>query len=395
MKTVADKNIPYVKEAFSGFGDVILKAGRDITPDDVRDADILLVRTVTPVNKELLDNSRVKFIGTATIGFDHVDVDYLVERKIAFSSAAGCNANSVAEYIVAAFFVLAERYGLNLRDLTLGVVGVGNVGTKVVEKARALGMEVLLNDPPKARETGDKNYLPLDYILKESDIVSFHVPLIYEGADATYRMAGHGLFNKMKPGSFIINTSRGAVVDTHALINSLYHGKLKSAVIDTWENEPDISTQLLDCIDIGTPHIAGYSRDGKVNATEILYRVACEVFNKKPEWKPHDLPQPEHPVIEFPVNGNDFDNGIGNIIKKAYDIERDDRALRMIFSVRKNERPAYFDRLRNEYPVRREFHSIIVQSSGRSYHIITKLHKLGFQLNNVHELHETKELNRL
>jgi erythronate-4-phosphate dehydrogenase len=395
MKIVADKNIPYVNEAFSGFGDVLLKAGRDITTDDVRDADILLVRTVTPVNKDLLDNSRVKFIGTATIGFDHVDVDYLEERNIAFSPAAGCNANSVAEYIVAALFVLAERYGLNLQDLTLGVVGVGNVGTKVAEKARILGIEVLLNDPPKARETGDKNYLPLDYILKESDIVSFHVPLTHDGPDTTYRMASHKLFNMMKPGSFIINTSRGAVVDTQALIHALYHGKIKSAVIDVWENEPHISTELLDCIDIGTPHIAGYSREGKINATEILYRAACKIFKKKPKWNPHDLPSPEHSVIELPVNAGDAYAEIGKIIKKAYDIERDDRALRMIFRLPKNERHTYFDRLRNEYPVRREFYNMTVKSNGRYNHTLSTLHKLGFQLNDEHELHETKESQKI
>ncbi len=395
MKIVADKNIPYVKEAFSEFGDVVLKAGRDINAPDVRDADILLVRTVTPVNKELLDDTTVKFVGTATIGFDHVDVDYLATRNIAFSAAAGCNANSVAEYIVAALCVLAERYGFNFQNLTLGVVGVGNVGTKVVDKARALGMVVLMNDPPKGRQDSKNIYYPLDYVAKISDILSFHVPLTYEGQDATYRMANRELFDKMKSGSFLINTSRGAVVDTDALLHVLYHGKLKSAVIDVWENEPDISMQLLDCIDIGTPHIAGYSSDGKINATEILYRAACEVFNKQPEWKPDNLPQPPHPVIELPVDIDDYNTGIGSVVKKAYDIERDDRALRMIFRVPNKDRCAYFDRLRNEYPVRREFHSMTVQSNNRCNNIPATLHKLGFQVNIEHELYETKGLNKL
>jgi erythronate-4-phosphate dehydrogenase len=381
MKIIADKNIPLVKEAFSGFGDVVLIPGRSITPESVRDADILLVRTVTPVNKSLLEKSAVKFVGTATIGFDHIDTDYLTQRNIAFSSAEGCNANSVAEYIVAALFLLAERYELSLQDLTLGVVGVGNVGSKVVEKARALGMEVLLNDPPKKRATGSTIYVPLEYLLRESDIVSFHVPLTYEGADATYRMAGPGLFSKMKQGSFIINTARGAVVDTQALIHALYHGTIKSAVIDVWEDEPEISPDLLDCIDIGTPHIAGYSRDGKVNATQILYRSACQVFGKKPEWRPHSMPSPEHPVIEISLNGTEPNRVYGAVIKKAYDIERDDRNLRMIFSVPKNERPAYFDRLRNEYPVRREFHSMTVTTDGQSGKLLGTLRNLGFQLN--------------
>jgi erythronate-4-phosphate dehydrogenase len=388
MKIVADKNIPYVKEAFGAFGEVLLKPGRYITSDDVSDADILLVRTVTPVNRELLDNSKVKFVGTATIGFDHVDVEYLSKRNIEFSSAAGCNANSVAEYIVAALFVLAERYRLTLRDLTLGIVGVGNVGMKVLEKAQALGIGVLLNDPPKARETGDPAYLPLDFIARESDIVTLHVPLTYEGQDTTYRMAGSELFNNMKPGSFIMNTSRGGVVDTSALVHALYYGKIESAVIDVWENEPDISTELLDCIDIGTAHIAGYSRDGKVNATRILYRAACRVFGKIPVWEPTDLPQPKNPEIELPGNLRGTDAGVAMIIKKAYNIERDDRDLRRINTVPKNKRAAYFDRLRNEYPVRREFHSLTVRSNGYPEDILATLHKLGFQLNNEHTLYE-------
>lgn len=388
MKIVADKNIPYVKDAFSEFGEVLLKHGRSITSDDVSDADILLVRTVTPVNRELLENSTVKFVGTATIGFDHVDVDYLHNHNIAFSSAAGCNANSVAEYIVAALFVLAERYRLTLRDLTLGIIGVGNVGTKMLEKAGALGMEVLLNDPPKARETGDSKYLPLDDVVRESDIVTLHVPLTYEGRDATYRMGGPGLFSKMKPGSFIINTSRGGIVDTYALMHALYHGNIESAVIDVWENEPDISTELLDCIDIGTAHIAGYSRDGKVNAIRMLYLAACQVFNKTPVWEPGDLPRPENPDIELPGDLNNAEAGVGKVVKKAYDIERDDRDLRRILSVPKNEQAAYFDRLRNEYPVRREFHSMTVRSNNYPEDILAMLHKLGFQLNNKYTLHE-------
>ena len=386
MKIVADKNIPYVKEAFGEFGEVLLKHGRSITSEDVSDADILLVRTVTPVNMELLENSTIKFVGTATIGFDHIDVGYLKKRNIAFSSAAGCNANSVAEYIVAALFVLAERYSLTLRDLTLGIIGVGNVGTKVLEKAEALGMEVLLNDPPKARETGDIVYLPLDNVVRESDIVTLHVPLTYEGEDASYRMGGPGLFSKMKPGSFIINTSRGEVVDTHALMHALYYGKVESAVIDVWENEPNISTELLDCIDIGTAHIAGYSRDGKVNAIRMLYHDACRVFDKTPVWEPGDLPRPENTEIELPRDLSEAEAGLGKVIKKAYDIERDDRDLRRIISVPKNEQAAYFDRLRNEYPVRREFHSMSVRSDGYSEKALTTLHKLGFQLNNEYSL---------
>jgi erythronate-4-phosphate dehydrogenase len=395
MRIIADKNIPYVREAFSEFGEVILMPGREIIHSNVRNADILLVRTVTQVDENLLRNSTVQFVGTATIGYDHVDIDYLNRRNIAFSYAAGCNANSVAEYIVGALFVLARRFNLILGDLTLGIVGVGNVGGRVVEKAQAIGMDVLLNDPPKARMTGDRIYQPLERILEESDIVTLHVPLTMDGIDATYHLGNRDLFEKMNEGSFIINTSRGAVVDSDSLIHALYYGKIKSAVIDVWEGEPSISTQLLECIDIGTPHIAGYSRDGKANATLLLYQAACKHFNRPDRWKPLDLPKPENQVIDVTVSGRTPQDSIGHVIKNAYDIERDDRALRTMVSIPAHERDAFFDRLRNEYPVRREFHSMAVRPDTRDTEILPTLLTLGFQLTNEYELHEIKEYKKL
>lgn len=403
MKIVADKNIPLVREAFSGFGEVVMPPGRDITASVVRDADILLVRTVTHVNKNLLESSSVKFVGTATIGFDHIDVSYLEKNGIAFSPAAGCNANSVAEYIIASLLILAERYDLNLQDLTLGVVGVGNVGGKVVEKTRALGMEVLLNDPPKAREraaggavynrqnkNGFPEFISLKEVLEKSDIVSMHVPLTFEGEDATDHMANLGFFNKMKDGSFFINTARGAVVDTHALLHALYHGKVKSAVIDVWDGEPKIPVTLLDCIDIGTPHIAGYSLDGKVNATRILYEAACTHFGIRPEWHPRELPKPRYPVITIPKSRTGNRSILGYVVKKAYDIQRDDRELWKMLNLPADKRPAYFDRLRNEYPVRREFHSMTVCTNENNRNVEPVLKGLGFRLNFKQRRKESK-----
>jgi erythronate-4-phosphate dehydrogenase len=382
MKVVADKNILFVGEAFAEFGDVVLKAGREIRNTDLRDADVLLVRTVTRVDEVLLRNTSVKFVGTATIGYDHIDTQYLSERRIAFSYAPGCNANSVAEYIVASLFVLARRYALKLDELTLGVVGVGNVGSKVAEKAALLGMEVLLNDPPKQRITGDGRYLHLNRIVREADIVSFHVPLTIEGADATYHLGGAGLFGNLKRGAFVINTSRGPVFDTGALLHALRDGPIRSAVIDVWEGEPFIVTDLLERIDIGTPHIAGYSRDGKANATAMLYEAACSYFDISPRWKPEGLPQPEHPVITvIPVNCDPL-TGIGEIIRKAYDIERDDRALRKILTLQPDERAAYFDRLRNDYPVRREYRSMTVRAPKKCKKIARTLRALGFNSDN-------------
>jgi erythronate-4-phosphate dehydrogenase len=382
MKVVADKNIPFVGEAFAEFGDVVLKAGREIGNADLRDADILLVRTVTGVDEILLRDTPVKFVGTATIGYDHIDTQYLSERRISFSYAPGCNANSVAEYIVASLFVLARRHALKLDECTLGVVGVGNVGSKVAEKAALLGMKVLLNDPPKERETGNRSYLPLDRIVGESDIVSFHVPLTKEGVDTTYHLGNADLFKKLKRGAFVINTSRGPVFDTDALLHAVREGMIRGAVIDVWEGEPSISADLLEHIDIGTPHIAGYSRDGKANATSMLYEAACRHFNLPPHWKPEGLPQPEHPVINVISVNCDPLTGIGEVIRNAYDIEGDDRALRKILNMPSGDRAAYFDRLRNDYPVRREYHSMTVRAPEKCKKIVRMLHALGFKTDN-------------
>ncbi len=391
MKIIADKNIPYVGEAFAEFGETMLLPGREISKGIVRGADILLVRTVTPVGRELLEGSTVQFVGTATIGYDHVDTDYLRQAGIEFSSAAGCNANSVAEYIVASFYILAAQYGLNLSDLTVGIIGVGNVGSRVSEKARAIGMQMLLNDPPKARETGDSRFQPLQDILRESDIITLHVPLTSMGPDPTYHMADTRFLNEIKRRAFLMNTSRGAVVDTPALVHALKSGTVENAVIDVWEDEPQIPTELLEHVAIGTPHIAGYSRDGKANATLILYRAACECFGRTPVWNPQGLPDPEFPVIDLSVNDRPPQDSIAEVIRKAYDILRDDRSLRAMLDLNPQKRGAYFDRLRNEYPVRREFHSMAVRMHEYNEGVVTVLRSLGFQVNPAYEIHEPKE----
>lgn len=313
MKLVADPNIPMVREAFSAF-DITLIPGRAIHPASVRDADALLVRSVTPVNASLLAGSRVRFVGTATIGTDHVDTGYLAQTGIGFASAAGSNANSVAEYVVAALLELAERHKFRLRDKSLGVIGVGNVGSRVVRYARALGMRVLQNDPP----------LGLHERAFEADIVTVHVPLL----ETTQHMFHHDNLEKF----ILINTSRGAVVDNRALLKAIDGARVAGAVLDVWENEPNISPELLDVVDIGTPHIAGYSLDGKVNGVHMIYEAACRHFGLEPVWKP------VLPPVQ-PVQISDF--------KRQYDIVADDAALRA--DIRG------FDRLRAEYPVRREF----------------------------------------
>ena len=288
MKIVADENIPFVEQIFGRLGEVATYAGREIDSSSVKEANILLLRSVTRVDENLLGGSKVRFVGTATIGCDHVDIDYLKKQGIAFSSAAGSNANSVAEYIVAALLILARRHAFSLSGKTIGVVGVGNVGSRVVEKAGILNMNTLQNDPPLARKTHSAHFRPLEELLQESDILTLHVPLTYEGQDATCHLANNSLFQKLKSDSFLINTSRGAVVDNQALLMALKEGKLAGAVLDVWEGEPEISEELLTAVELGTPHIAGYSLDGKTNATLLIYQATCNFLNVSCEW---ELPQ--------------------------------------------------------------------------------------------------------
>ena len=319
MRIVADPNIPYVREAFTALGDVTLIPGRGMTAATVRDAEILLVRSVTPVNAALLDGSRVRFVATATIGTDHVNEAYLRNQGIGFASAAGSNANSVAEYVVAALLEWAHEHKFRLRDKTLGVVGVGNVGSRVVRYAEALGMRVLKNDPP----------LGMHEPALTADIVTVHVPLL----DTTRHMFHRDKLERF----FLINTSRGPVVDNKALLKAIDANRIPGAVLDVWENEPNISPELLDVVDLGTPHIAGYSLDGKVNGVRMIYEAVCRHFGFPPAWKPA-LPTP--PAI-------DLTGDTREVVKRIYDITADDAALRA------NIRD--FDRLRAEYPVRREF----------------------------------------
>ena len=237
MKILADENIPYVAECFSSVGEVATISGRKITPDIVKDADILAVRSITKVNADLLRGSSVKFIATATIGTEHLDTDYLTNNNIAFASAPGANANSVAEYIVSAILNLADKYNFAPSDKSIGIIGVGNIGANLTRKAKALGMKVFLNDPPLQKQTHDKKYLPLSDLFG-CDILTLHTPLTFDGINKTHHLADESFFNSLKDGVIFINSARGPIIDTQALKNALATGKVKTAVLDVWENEP-------------------------------------------------------------------------------------------------------------------------------------------------------------
>lgn len=391
MKIIADCNIPFVKECFSTLGEVEAVDGRQITAEIVRDANILVVRSVTKVDSGLLEGSCVKFVGTATIGFEHIDVDYLRGSGIGFDSAPGSNANSVAEYVVAALLEVSGRYEISLDGKSIGVVGVGNVGGKVAEKCRALGMEVVLNDPPLQRQTGEEKYRPIKEIFK-CDFVTFHVPLTFQGIDKTYHLAGEKFFKSLKDNSVFINTSRGSVVDTAALKSALKSEKVKAVILDVWENEPSIDTELLEMTDIGTAHIAGYSFDGKVAGLMMIYDAVCRHFALAPNFHIGSL-MPVLAVRKIRINKpvineqNPVPYGAGQkqlleTVRQVYDIREDDGNLRQILPISLGRRCGIFDRLRREYRVRREFWNTEIVLEGNDSGFKNKLSGIGFRVSN-------------
>ncbi len=380
MKIVVDENIPFLEQAFGKLGEVITFPARDINSRAVKEADILLVRSPTKVDEHLLTGSKVRFVATATVGYDHLDTDYLEKEGIEFASAAGSNANSVAEYVVAALLILARRHGFSLSEKTIGVVGVGNVGSCVVEKAGILDMNILQNDPPLSKKTGEARFRPIEELLEQSDILTLHVPLTYEGLYATYHMANNNIFKRMKRGSFLINASRGRVVDEPNLLIALKQKRLAGAVLDVWEGEPEINEELLKAVDLGTSHIAGHSFDGKTNGTLMIYRATCHFLNIPPDWELPELPSPPCPKIEVDGSGANNEEILSEVVKKAYDLERDDAALREILQIPSHEeRKNFFARLRSEYPLRREFNSFEVNVKGANEKVGQKIEALGFK----------------
>jgi erythronate-4-phosphate dehydrogenase len=381
MKIVADENIPFVKDCFASIGDVQMLSGRKITPEGIADADILLVRSITPVNEKLLAGSKIKFVATATIGFEHVDVDYLKNNGIGFASAPGSNANSVADYIVAALLSVAQKHKIILEGKSIGVVGVGNVGSKVAKKCEALGINVKHNDPPLFRHTGDPKYRPLNELF-DCDFITLHTPLTREGQDKTYHLADEKFFASLKPGCIFINTCRGAVHDTAALKNAIRSKKLSAVILDVWENEPNIDCELLRLVDISTPHIAGYSLDGKIAGMIMIYNAACEHFGLKPKHKIEDfLPPPTVPQITIDKTHPNQQLLLHEIVRQVYAINRDDFNTREIAMVEPEKRGKFFDDLRKNYPVRREFqNTTIILATESTEDTENKLKGIGFKV---------------
>ncbi len=392
---VADANIPLVTELFSPYGSVTLFEGRDITHEMLHETDVLLVRSVTQVNRQLLEGTPIQFVGTATIGIDHIDCDYLSEANIQFASAPGCNANSVAEYVIAALAQTQRLKSLIQDQQRLGIVGFGNVGKKLYQLACKLGIETFCYDPFVAEQSellsgnlGQNNEMPYPEFVSwgeviNSDVISLHVPLTTDGKYPTYHLMDPVQLSRLKQGCLLINTSRGAVVDNKALYQAIFQRKIK-AVLDVWESEPDLSLELRDLCEISTPHIAGYSQDGKVMGTKMLLRAfetyinsmypnnaslkestltevclnkAIDDEKKGASFKSTQLHDSEDLKLDWDPEKDFFEN-ITALILKAYPIEEDCRNLCAISG---DSIPSKFDKLRKNYPIRKEFRHWIVR----------------------------------
>jgi erythronate-4-phosphate dehydrogenase len=373
MKVVADDKIPFLKGVLEPFANVVYVPGKGIDQHMLKDADALIVRTRTRCDEKLLKGTPVKFVGTATIGYDHIDTTWCEQHGIVWKSAPGCNANSVNQYIASTLVHLSERFRFSLKDRSLGVVGVGNVGSKVVHTAEMLGMQVYLCDPPRERAEGPCGFISLDGIIRECDIITFHVPLNRTGTDSTYHMIDQELLNSLNHGTFIINTSRGEVANGEKLKEALRQGRISGAVLDVWEKEPDIDRELLNLCCQATPHIAGYSADGKAMGTAMVIHELSRLFNLGLEyWQASLVPEPADALIRIDCNGLSNEEILKKAIKCTYDVREDDLKLR--------QSPGDFEKQRGAYPPRREFNAYTLQLLHGSKEIERICRKTGFKV---------------
>lgn len=364
MRIVADENIPLLDAFFAGFGEIQRLPGRSIDRAAVADADILLVRSVTPVTRELLEGSPVRFVGTCTIGTDHLDLDYFQQAGIQWSSAPGCNARGVVDYVLGSLLTLAEIEGVDLAQRTYGVVGAGQVGGRLIKVLKALGWNVLVCDPPR-QAVGGGDFVSLDEILQRCDVISLHTPLDKGGEHPTWHLLDQTRLQQLKHGSWLINASRGAVVDNAALHDTLLEREDLQAVLDVWEGEPKVNTELADLCVIGTPHIAGYSLDGRQRGTAQIYQALCGFLEQQAQICLADLlPRPWLAEVTLDER-TDPVWALNTLCRGVYDPRRDDADFRRSL-VGPVSQPVAFDLLRKNYPPRREIEGLNVRINGQS-----------------------------
>jgi erythronate-4-phosphate dehydrogenase len=373
MKIIVDDKIPLIKGVFEPFVEVEYVSGNQIDSACAAEADALIVRTRTKCNKKLLSGTKVKFIATATIGFDHIDTEYCKEKGISWTNAPGCNSNSVKQWVLSALLSYANKKNIDLKSRTLGVIGVGHVGSKVVEVAEALGIRVLLNDPPRERKEGKCGFVSIETVLRECDIISMHVPLKTEGKDKTYHLVDETFLAKTNADTLILNSSRGEVIDTNAILSSINAGIIKDAILDVWENEPYINQELLNKTNIATPHIAGYSFEGKANGTTMAVRAVSNYFNLPlGDWTPSEL-QHKKEIFSLDAHGKSFQQLCFEAMLFTYQINKDDNNLR--------KNPSDFESLRGNYPIRHEPGYYQIDLINGNDDTKKRLREIGFYLN--------------
>lgn len=383
MKIVADINISFVEEAFSTLGTVQAVRSWEITPELVRDADLLLTRSTVKLNRDLLEGSRVRFVATATSGTDHVDKPYLHQKKIAFADAHGSNARSVAEWFAAALLELSVAERRPLQGLCVGVVGVGKVGTEVVQMARAMGMKVLLCDPPRARkEQGE--FVDLHTVLQKAQVVTFHTPLHKTGPDKTLHMIGAEEIATLAHQTLLFNASRGPVIHADPLVRAVQQGKILAA-LDVWEHEPGVSPRDVDAMHFSTPHIAGHSLDGKAYGTEMIYVAAARHLGVPPTWNKVDALPAQAPPTTIQNATGTREEHLLQAVRASYVIQNDDKVLRNL--VKAHESPEEvgkaFRHYRNHYPVKREFPATTLILDREDPSLQTALENMGFFVQNT------------
>ncbi|MFF7710205.1 4-phosphoerythronate dehydrogenase PdxB [Pseudomonas sp. NPDC007930] len=362
MLIVADENIPLIDEFFCSFGEIRRVPGRQIGPEHLRDADALIVRSITRVDAALLAGSPVRFVGTCTIGTDHLALEHFAEAGIHWASAPGCNARGVVEYVIGSLLLMAEREGVALASRTYGVVGAGEVGGRLIEALRGLGWRVLVCDPFREGE----GHVSLDTLLAQCDAISLHTPLTREGEHATWHLLDEQRLRALRPGTWLINAARGPVIDNHALRTVLAERPDLTAVLDVWEHEPSVDRALASQCLIATPHIAGHSLDGKQRGTAQIYQAFCRWQGVAPSVQLADLLPPPW-LAQLSLHAStEPDWALAAICRAVYDPRRDDADFRRSLHRDEAAQRQAFDQLRKQYPYRREVEGLAVRIEGES-----------------------------
>ncbi len=378
MKILIDENMPYAEGLFSQLGNVVLKAGRQMCAEDLVDVDALMIRSVTKVNAALIAKAnKLKFVGTATAGMDHVDQALLKEKGIYFTAAPGCNKVGVAEYVLSSLMVLGQQQGFSIFDKTIGIIGAGQVGSYLYDCLTGIGINVLLNDPPKQSEGDQRKFTPFDELVEKADVITLHMPITSSGAWPTHHMFDTKRLEALRSDQILINAARGPIVDNQALKARLLQNDGFTAVLDVFEHEPAVDMDLLPLLAFATPHVAGYGLEGKARGTTMIFNRFCEFIGRDLQADPAEL-LPVAPISDITLSKKWDEFVLNSLIQLVYDVRRDDTLFR-----RKIGPEGAFDKMRKDYWDRREYSAIKIK--GQSSFGLESLKKLGFKVEVTHE----------